>query len=110
MHDRINLPPEPPNHNCDCIDCGLSSREYGVYMATDEVWEAAGLKYRDNVCRPCLSKRLGRPLAAADFACVHANFQSVPEFFPPSRLPEADAEWRKLVAEVEEYCRQSQNP
>jgi len=55
-----------------CQDCAkyFTLKEgypYYVYMAKDSVWKKAGLTYNENVCIPCLAKRLGRKLTPNDF-------------------------------------------
>lgn len=66
-----------------CDDCeGL----YRCYMATDEIWKKAKLACRDNVCRACLSIRLGRILTPDDFINVPVNWWNVPGFYTEQRL------------------------
>jgi hypothetical protein len=55
-----------------CQDCAeqFTLKEgypYYVYMVKDSVWKKAGLTYYENVCIPCLAKRLGRKLTPKDF-------------------------------------------
>ena len=42
-------------------------------MVFNEIWTAARLTYRQNVCIPCLEDRLGRELTPADFKHVPCN-------------------------------------
>ena len=46
-----------------CDDCGADHDDYTV---TKELWQGLGLKFRDNLCLDCLTKRLGRRLTSAD--------------------------------------------
>lgn len=48
-----------------CRDCGIDP--VYIYMIKHETWYGLGLGSRDNLCIPCLSKRLGRPLKDSDF-------------------------------------------
>src|SRR6516162_9166770 len=61
-----------------CNDCGKDTRpvdangktivaEWDEYIVRPEVWRAAGMGARGFLCTPCLSKRLGRKLTAADY-------------------------------------------
>jgi hypothetical protein len=49
-----------------CNDCGIDVLEVGDwFMATPKIWEEQlGLVYEDNLCLPCLDKRLGRKAEA----------------------------------------------
>jgi hypothetical protein len=75
-----------------CQDCSPNIEHYPfyVYMAKDSVWKKAGLTYNENVCIPCLAKRLGRKLTPKDFTkkppCNWIIHQTKPfkyyKFFP----------------------------
>jgi hypothetical protein len=44
-----------------CNDCGVNVLESGDwYMTPPELWAGLGLEWDDNLCIPCLEKRLGR--------------------------------------------------
>ena len=56
-----------------CSDCGSGMTAARGFMVCDEVWKAAGMDYKGFLHLPCLEKRLGRPLALADFTDVPIN-------------------------------------
>jgi hypothetical protein len=64
-----------------CADCGVNTSRIGEwYMVKDAVWEQAwpgtpriGTDYLHILCIDCLERRLGRTLAAYDFAPVPIN-------------------------------------
>lgn len=74
-----------------CQDCKIPTPyPHYVYMAKDSVWKRAKLTYNENVCLPCLAKRLGRKLTPKDFTkkppCNWIIHQTKPfkyyKFFP----------------------------
>lgn len=62
-----------------CKDCGKDTqpqtkegrplfKKWDFYLVRDEVWSRAGMTWESgHLCRPCLSKRLGRDLTHADY-------------------------------------------
>ena len=57
----VKLPPEV-HARFKCIDCSVNVFDVGDwYMADPEIWNCLGLGWTDNLCIPCLQKRLGRP-------------------------------------------------
>ena len=71
------LPRRYRDEDFNCRDCHLAF--YG-FMVHDSVWESAGYSPYDLACRPCLEKRLGRPLTMEDFTLVPLNFMNVDGF------------------------------
>ena len=60
-----------------CDDCG---HRFKMYMVKSGVWWAAKLE-DDDVCRPCLSLRLGRPLELSDYIDAPVNWGIIPGLF-----------------------------
>jgi hypothetical protein len=58
-----------PSH-WKCEHCHVG---YELYMVEDDVWQAAGLGYSNNVCLLCLTRRLGRELTLDDFTDAGCN-------------------------------------
>lgn len=54
----------------ECDDCHVG---FMMYSAEDSVWQAAGLVQHNNVCIPCLSRRLARELTLTDFTDALVN-------------------------------------
>jgi len=88
-----------------CKDCGC---DFDGYIVWDSLWTAAGLKYDDNCCRPCLAKRLGRPLTNSDYDFVPLNFMTVEGFDTENNYRQLYAkeglDYDKEKAEYMERC------
>jgi hypothetical protein len=57
----VELPAEV-HARFNCKDCPVNVLDVGDwYMAWPEIWKGLGLGWHDNLCIPCLQKRLGRP-------------------------------------------------
>jgi hypothetical protein len=78
-----------PFRDYSCQDC---RREHDGYMVHGSVWEAAGLGQREFCCRPCLEKRIARPLTMEDYTLCHLNFDCVEGF-------DTEDNYRRLYAE-----------
>jgi hypothetical protein len=60
-----------------CSDCGTNTLEGGnYYMVHNEIWNSVA-KPDENLCIPCLEKRLGRKLNLNDLPPVPVNFMAV---------------------------------
>ena len=60
---------------CPCLDCKVDTMHIGEwYMVLPEVWEQAGLKYKDGyLCIGCLEERIGYVLCPEDFEDYPVN-------------------------------------
>ena len=57
-----------------CLDCGVDTYKIEqYYMLRNGVWRSINFKRSGMLCLACAERRLGRPLAAPDFASVPVN-------------------------------------
>lgn len=74
-------------------------------MVIDEIWGRANLSYHQNVCQPCLEKRLGRKLELADYTTAACNRTAIPKWWFTEgdlelHFSRAQEDWDKAVKQT----------
>ena len=62
------------NYDQHCLGCGVDTFKINhYYMVKHDIWRMVNPEIKGMLCIPCLEKRLGRELVAADFLNAPVN-------------------------------------